>query len=80
MTRGVPVAAETGGLTAVAVYVDEGSYVRQGQPLVQMNDVLLRAQLRQQREAVANHAEGHQLATAHTRGHTDEDQPDERQP
>ena len=41
----VPVAAETGGLTAVAVYVDEGSYVRQGQPLVQMNDVLLLAQL-----------------------------------
>jgi len=31
-------------------------------------------------EAVTNHAEGHQLATAHTRGHTDEDQPDERQP
>jgi len=48
----VPVAAETGGLTAVALYVDEGSYVRQGQPLVQMNDVLLRAQLRQQQAAV----------------------------
>lgn len=48
----VPVAAETGGLTAVAVYVDEGSYVRQGQPLVQMNDVLLRAQLRQQQAQV----------------------------
>lgn len=48
----VPVAAETGGLTAVAVYVDEGSYVRQGQALVQMNDVLLRAQLRQQQAQV----------------------------
>ncbi|MFA4938913.1 efflux RND transporter periplasmic adaptor subunit [Brevundimonas sp.] len=48
----VPVAAETGGLTAVARYVDEGSYVRQGQPLVQMNDVLLRAQLRQQQAQV----------------------------
>jgi len=48
----VPVGAETGGLTAVAVYVDEGSYVRQGQPLVQMNDVLLRAQLQQQQAAV----------------------------
>lgn len=48
----VPVGAETGGLTAVALYVDEGSYVRQGQPLVQMNDVLLRAQLQQQQAAV----------------------------
>lgn len=48
----VPVAAETGGLTATALYVDEGSYVRQGQPLVQMNDVLLRAQLQQQQAQV----------------------------
>ena len=48
----VPVGAETGGLTAVNLYVDEGSYVRQGQPLVQMNDVLLRAQLRQQQATV----------------------------
>jgi len=48
----VPVAAETGGLTATILYVDEGSYVRQGQPLVQMNDVLLRAQVRQQQAAV----------------------------
>jgi RND family efflux transporter MFP subunit len=48
----VPVGAETGGLTATAVYVDEGSYVRQGQALVQMNDALLRAQLRQQQAAV----------------------------
>lgn len=48
----VPVGAETGGLTATAVYVDEGTYVRQGQPLVQMNDALLRAQLRQQQAGV----------------------------
>lgn len=43
----VPVGAEAGGLTATAVLVDEGSYVRQGQVLVQMNDDLLRAQVRQ---------------------------------
>ena len=48
----VPVGAETGGLVATAVYVDEGSYVRQGQPLVQLNDALLQAQLRQQQAAV----------------------------
>ena len=48
----VPIGAETGGLVATAVYVDEGSYVRQGQPLVQMNDALLRAQVRQQQAAV----------------------------
>lgn len=50
----VPVGAETGGLTATAVYVDEGSYVRQGQPLVQLNDDLLRAQLAQQEAAVSS--------------------------
>jgi RND family efflux transporter MFP subunit len=48
----VPVGAETGGLTATAVYVDEGAWVRQGQPLVQLNDALLRAQLQQQQAAV----------------------------
>ena len=47
----VPVGAETGGLTATGVFVDEGSYVRQGQALVQLNDALLRAQLRQQQAA-----------------------------
>lgn len=52
----VPVAAETGGLQATAVYVDEGAYVRQGQILVKLNDALLRAQLRQQ-EAAVNAAE-----------------------
>ncbi len=48
----VPVGAEAGGLVATGVYVDEGSYVRQGQPLVQLNDSLLRAQLRQQQAQV----------------------------
>ncbi|MDP2116506.1 MAG: biotin/lipoyl-binding protein, partial [Brevundimonas sp.] len=43
----VPVGAETGGLVATAVFVDEGAYVRQGQPLVQLNDAVLRAQLGQ---------------------------------
>lgn len=49
----VPVGAEAGGLVATAVFVDEGAYVRQGQPLVQLNDALLRAQLGQQQAAVA---------------------------
>ena len=48
----VPVGAEVGGLVATAVYVDEGTYVRQGQPLVQLNDDLLQAQLRQQQAQV----------------------------
>lgn len=48
----VPVGAETGGLTAVAVLADEGDWVRQGQPLVRMNDALLRAQLGQQEAQV----------------------------
>jgi RND family efflux transporter MFP subunit len=50
----VPVGAETGGLTAVAVYADEGSYVRQGQVLVKMNDSVLASQLRQQDAQVAS--------------------------
>lgn len=50
----VPVGAETGGLTAVRVYVDEGSVVRQGQVLVKLNDALLRAQLRQQDAQLAS--------------------------
>lgn len=48
----VPVGAETGGLTATAVLTDEGRYVQQGQILVQLNDTLLRAQLRQQDASV----------------------------
>ncbi|HVZ28877.1 MAG TPA: efflux RND transporter periplasmic adaptor subunit [Asticcacaulis sp.] len=43
----VPVGAETGGLNAVALLVDEGQTVKQGQPLLRMDDVLLRAQLKQ---------------------------------
>lgn len=43
----VPVGAETGGLTAVALLADEGQTVTQGQPLLKMNDVLLQAQLKQ---------------------------------
>ena len=50
----VPVGAETGGLTAVAVYADEGAYVRQGQVLVKLNDAVLASQLRQQDAAVAS--------------------------
>jgi RND family efflux transporter MFP subunit len=50
----VPVGAETGGLVATGVFVDEGAWVRQGQVLVKLNDALLRAQLRQQDAAVAS--------------------------
>ena len=50
----VPVGAETGGLTAIGVYVDEGAYVRQGQLLVKLNDDVLQAQLRQQQAGVAS--------------------------
>ena len=48
----VPSGAETGGLVATAVLVDEGSYVRQGQPLVQLNTALLSAAVRQQQAAL----------------------------
>lgn len=50
----VPVGAETGGLRAVDVYADEGSYVRQGQVLVKMDDAVLASQQRQQEAAVAS--------------------------
>ena len=49
-----PVGAETGGLRAVAVMVDEGSFVRQGQTLVKLNDAVLASQLRQQDAMVAS--------------------------
>ncbi|MCA1936290.1 MAG: efflux RND transporter periplasmic adaptor subunit [Asticcacaulis sp.] len=42
-----PIGAEVGGLTATAVLADEGQYVQQGQPLLKMNDAVLRAQLQQ---------------------------------
>ncbi len=43
----VSVGAETGGLTAVALLTDEGQAVKQGQPLLKMDDVLLQAQVKQ---------------------------------
>jgi RND family efflux transporter MFP subunit len=50
----VPVGAEAGGLTAVAVNAEEGQTVRQGQILVALNDTMLRAQMRQQDASVAS--------------------------
>ena len=50
----VAVGAETGGLTVVRLLVDEGDYVRQGQLLLQMNDSLLVAQLRQRQASLAS--------------------------
>lgn len=50
----VPVGAETGGLTAVAVNAEEGQVVRAGQVLVQLNGAVLAAQLRQQDASVAS--------------------------
>lgn len=50
----VPVGAETGGLTAVAVNAEEGQTVRAGQILVQLNNTLISAQLRQQEASVAS--------------------------
>lgn len=41
----VPVGSEAGGLAATNVYVDEGSYVREGQVIVKLDDRLLRAQV-----------------------------------
>jgi RND family efflux transporter MFP subunit len=52
--REVPVGAETGGLTAVEVTVDEGSRVREGQLLVKLNDRVLQAQVRQQQALLAS--------------------------
>lgn len=49
----VVVGAEIGGLRAEQVLVDEGQWVRQGQPLVVMNTDLLQAQMRQQDANVA---------------------------
>lgn len=41
----VPVGSEAGGLEATNVYVDEGSFVREGQVIVKLDDRLLRAQV-----------------------------------
>jgi RND family efflux transporter MFP subunit len=50
----VPVGAETGGLTAVAVNAEEGQVVQAGQVLVKLNDSVITAQLRQQEASVAS--------------------------
>jgi RND family efflux transporter MFP subunit len=50
----VPVASETGGLEVTAVLVDEGSHVREGQQLIQLDDRVLRAQVRQAQAAVGS--------------------------
>ncbi|MET3668080.1 efflux RND transporter periplasmic adaptor subunit [Caulobacter sp. 1776] len=50
----VPVGAETGGLTAVAVNAEEGQVVSAGQVLVKLNDSVIAAQLRQQQASVAS--------------------------
>lgn len=42
-----PIGAEVGGLTATAVLADEGQYVEKGQPLLTMNDAVLKAQYSQ---------------------------------
>jgi RND family efflux transporter MFP subunit len=52
--RDVPVGAETGGLTAIEVNVDEGSRVREGELLVKLNDRVLQAEVRQQQAAVVS--------------------------
>lgn len=46
------VASELSGYRVAAVYVDQGAWVRQGQPLVQLDDTLLRSQIEAQRVAV----------------------------
>ncbi len=51
-----PIGAEVGGLTAVALLVDEGQSVVKGQPLLKMNDVLLQAELKQA-QAAANQSQ-----------------------
>ena len=43
----IPGSSETGGLEVTAVLVDEGSHVRQGQQLIQLDDRVLRAQVNQ---------------------------------
>lgn len=60
----VPVGAETGGLTAVKLLGDEGMSVKAGDPLLQMDDILLKAQLRQAQ------AQADQAAKAYERSRT----------
>jgi RND family efflux transporter MFP subunit len=49
----LPVGAETSGFAVVSLGVDEGDRVVRGQPLAQLNDRVLRAQLAQQEASVA---------------------------
>jgi RND family efflux transporter MFP subunit len=49
-----PVGSEIGGLTALAVTVDEGSYVREGQVLVRLENAVLNAQLEQAQANIAS--------------------------
>lgn len=42
------VAAELGGYRVASVFADEGDWVKQGQPLVKLDDTLLKAQIAQQ--------------------------------
>jgi len=58
----VPVGAETGGLTAVSLLVDEGAFVKQGQPLLKMNDVLLQAQYKQAKASYDQSAKAYERA------------------
>jgi RND family efflux transporter MFP subunit len=50
----IPISSETGGLEVTAVLVDENTHVRQGQQLVQLDDRVLRAQVRQAAAAVTS--------------------------
>jgi len=45
------VTSELSGYRVAKVYVDQGAYVKQGQPLVQLDDALLRSQVETQRIA-----------------------------
>jgi RND family efflux transporter MFP subunit len=49
----LPIGAETSGVAVTELFVDEGDAVRRGQPLAQLNDRVLRAQMAQQEAAVA---------------------------
>jgi len=49
----IPVTAQATGLQIESVLVEEGSYVKTGQPLVRLNSAVLRAQLAQANAAVA---------------------------
>jgi RND family efflux transporter MFP subunit len=63
-----PIGAETGGLTATEVLVDEGQYVTKGQALLRMNDSVLRAQFQQAEAGVMSaKAQANEAAKAYGR-------------